>query len=168
MERAPHSPLLTTSAECPREVAQLETWSYMSSITEIMSAPRAQRSDALLQGGRRESLHDLARGLCLHHHHLAKDLPLASLRGGLRPGLQPDQAWDGEQARLPNLRRRDLGQAVNGLRAHRLLQLARSCKRVSNGHLGHRLACCHCCLHGSHVSGRFYVRTGAKECLFPC
>merc|ERR1712048_528657 len=107
--------------------------SYMSSIAEIMSALLAQRSDALLQGGRRESLHDPARGLCLHHHHLAKDLPLASLRGGLRPGLQPDQAWDGEQARLPNLRRRDLGQAVNGLRAHRLLQLTRSCKRVSNG-----------------------------------
>merc|ERR1719191_272272 len=89
--------------------------SYMSSIAELMSAPLAQRSDALLQGSRRESLHNLACGLCLHHHHLAKDLPLASLRGGLRPGLQPAQAWDGEQARLPDLLRRDLGQAVNEL-----------------------------------------------------
>merc|ERR1719499_2076122 len=135
---------------------------YMSSIAEIMPAPLAQRSDAVLQGGRRESLHDLARRLCLHHHDLAKDLPLASLRGGLRPELEPAQAREGEQARLHDLLRRDLGQAVNGLRAHRLLQLTRSCKRVSNRHLRHRLACC---LHGSHCSARCYVRTGAKVSL---
>merc|ERR1712066_357465 len=102
--------------------------SYMSPMAEIVLAPLAPRSDALLQGGSRESLHDLPRGLCLHHHHLAEDLPLASLGGGLGPGLQPAQAWEGEHARPPHLLRRDLGQAVNELRAHRLLKLARSGK----------------------------------------
>merc|ERR1719263_1128516 len=76
---------------------------YMSSLAEITLAPLAPCSDALLQGGCRESLNDLPRGLCLHHHHLAEDLPLASLRGGLRPGLQPAQAREGEQSRLPDL-----------------------------------------------------------------
>merc|ERR1712039_410108 len=97
---------------------------YVSSIPEITLAPLAPCSDAVLQGGRRESLNDLPRGLCLHHHHLAEDLPLASLRGGLRPGLQPAQAREREQARLPDLRSRDLGQADNELRAHRFLKLA--------------------------------------------
>merc|ERR1712137_1235204 len=114
----------------------------MSPIAEIMFALLAPCSDALLQGGSRESLHDRARGLCLHHHYLAEDLLLASLRGGLRPGLQPAQAWEGEDARLPNLRRRDLGQAVDELRAHRLLELARSGKRLGNRTLRHWLACC--------------------------
>merc|ERR1712014_252460 len=97
--------------------------SYMSPIEEIMLAPLAPFSDALLQGSSRERLHDLPRGLGLHHHYLAEDLPLASLRGRLRPGLQPAQAREGEDARLADLLRRDLGQAVNELRAHRLLQL---------------------------------------------
>merc|ERR1711976_957748 len=82
----------------------------MSPLAEIMSAPLALSSDALLQGSSRESLHYLPSGLCLHHHHLAEDLPLASLGGGLGPGLQPAQAWEGEQARLPHLLRRDLGE----------------------------------------------------------
>merc|ERR1712203_858057 len=120
-------------------------------------------SDAVLQGGSRESLDDLPRGLCLHHHYLAEDLLLASLRGGLRPGLQPAQAWEGEDASLPDLLRRDLGQAVNDLRAHRLLELALSGKRLGNRTLRHRLACCHG-LHGSHCSVRCSVRTGAKVC----
>merc|ERR1719203_2017772 len=89
-------------------------------------------SDALLQGSSRESLHDLPCGLCLHHHHLAEDLPLASLRGGLCPGLQPAQAGEGEQARLTDLLRRDLGQAVDELRAHGLLELTGRGKRLSN------------------------------------
>merc|ERR1719168_38310 len=119
--------------------------SYMSLIAEIMLAPLAPCSDALLQRGSRESLHDLPRGLCLYHHHLAEDLPLASLGGGLGPGLQPAQAGEGEHARLPDLLSRDLGQAVNELRAHRLLKLAGRGECVSNGTLGHRLACClHC------------------------
>merc|ERR1712137_781858 len=105
-----------------------------------MLVPLAPCSDALLQGSSWESLHDLPRGLGLHHHDLAEDLPLASLRGGLRPGLQPAQAWEGEDARLPDLLCRDLGQAVNDLRAHRLLELARSRERLGNGTLGHRLA----------------------------
>merc|ERR1712203_1213403 len=99
--------------------------SYMSPLAEVMSTPLAPCSDALLQGSSRESLHDLPCGLCLHHHYLAEDLPLASLRGRLRPGLQPAQAREGEEARLAHLLRRDLGQAVHDLRAHRLLQLAR-------------------------------------------
>merc|ERR1712050_290081 len=37
--------------------------SYLSPIAEIMLAPLAPCSDALLQGGSRESLHDLPRGL---------------------------------------------------------------------------------------------------------
>merc|ERR1711948_32337 len=98
--------------------------SYMSSMAEVMSTPLAPCSDALLQGGRRESLHDLPRGLCLHHHHLAEDLPPASLRSGLCPGLHPKQAREGEHARLLDLRSRDPGQAVNELRAHLLLKLA--------------------------------------------
>merc|ERR1740120_111701 len=130
------------------------TWvlSYMSLITEIFLAPLAPCSDALLQGSSRESLHDLPRRLCLHHHHLAEDFPLASLRSGLGPGLQPAQAGEGEQARLADLLRRDLGQAVNELRAHGLLKLTGSGKRLSNRTLGHRLACgggLHG-LHGSH------------------
>merc|ERR1712039_462233 len=126
--------------------------SYMSPIAEIMLAPLAPCSDALLQGRSRESLHDLPCGLGLHHHHLAEDLPLASLRGGLCPKLEPAQAGEGEQARLPNLLRHDLGQAVNDLRAHRLLELARSGERLGNGTLGHRLACRVHRLHGSHCS----------------
>merc|ERR1712203_3457 len=77
--------------------------SYMSPMAEVMLASLAPCSDALLQGSSRESLHDLPRGLCLHHHYLAEDLPLPSLRGRLRPGLQPEQAWDGEDARLDDL-----------------------------------------------------------------
>merc|ERR1719356_1520274 len=124
--------------------------SYMSPIAEIMLAPLARCSDALLDGGSWESLHDLARGLCLHHHNLAEDLLLASLSGGLHPGLQPAQAWKGEDARLPDLLRRNLGQAVNDLRAHRLLELARSRERLGNRTLGHRLACRLHRLHGGH------------------
>merc|ERR1712228_158353 len=75
--------------------------SYMSPMAEIILAPLAPCSDALLQGGSRESLHDLPRGLCLHHHHLAENLPLASLRGGFCPDLQPAQAGEGEEACLP-------------------------------------------------------------------
>merc|ERR1712039_908760 len=89
--------------------------SYMSPTAEVMLAPLAPCSDALLQCSSRESLHDLPRGLCLHHHYLAEDLPLASLSGRLRPGLQPAQAREREDARLADLLRRDLGQAVNEL-----------------------------------------------------
>merc|ERR1712014_32831 len=113
----------------------------MSSIAEITVAPLVPCSDALLQGSSRESLHNLARRLCLHHHHLAEDLPLASLRGRLRPGLQPAQSWDGEQARLPDLLRCNLSQAVNELRGHRLLELTRRGKRLSDRALRHGLAC---------------------------
>merc|ERR1719281_2294 len=84
--------------------------SYMSPRAENMLAPLAPCSDALLQGGSRESLHYLPRGLGLHHHHLTEDLPLASLSGGLCPGLQPAQAGEGEEACLPDLLGRDLGQ----------------------------------------------------------
>merc|ERR1719254_304283 len=97
---------------------------YMSPRAEIMLAPLAPCSDALLQGGSRESLHDLPRRLGLHHHHLAEDLLLASRRGGLGPDLKPAQAGEGEQARLSDLLRHDLGQAANDFRAHRLLELA--------------------------------------------
>merc|ERR1719254_197731 len=146
----------------PTRSGEAGVLSYTSPIAEIMLAPLAPRSDALLQGSSRESLHDLPRGLRLHHHHLAEDLPLASLRGGLGPGLQPAQAGEGEQARLPDLLRRNLGQAVDELRAHRLLQLARSGERLGNRTLGHRLACRLHRLHGSHLSVRCSVRTGAK------
>merc|ERR1719277_2406455 len=132
--------------------------SYMSAIAEIMLAPLAPCSDALLQGGSRESLHDLPRGLCLHHHDLAEDLPLASLRGGLCPGLQPAQAGEREHARLPDLLRCDLGQAVNELRANRLLELARSGKCLGNRTLSHRLASRLHRLHGSHLSARCPAR----------
>merc|ERR1712064_253137 len=113
----------------------------MKLIAEVMLAPLAPCSDAFLQGSSRESLHDLPLGLGLHHHYLAEDLLLASLRGRLRPGLQPAQAREGEEARLADLLRRDLGQAVNELRAHRLLQLARSGECLGNPALRHRLAC---------------------------
>merc|ERR1712019_102152 len=124
--------------------------SYMKLVAEIMLAPLASSSDALLQGSSRESLHDLPRGLGLHHHYLAEDLLLASLRGRLRPGLQPAQAREGEEARLADLLRRDLGQAVDQLRAHRLLQLARSGKCLGNRPLSHWLACGRRRLHGTH------------------
>merc|ERR550537_1316191 len=139
--------------------------SYMSAIAEIMLAPLAPCSDALLQGSSRESLHDLPRGLCLHHHDLAEDLPLASLRGRLRPELKPAQAWEGEEARLDDLLRRDLGQAVNDLRAHRLLQLARSGKCIGNRTLSHGLACGLHRLHGSHFL-RDALRAQELRCVF--
>merc|ERR1712203_696503 len=124
--------------------------SYMSPMAEIMLAPLAPCSDALLQGSSRESLHDLPSGLGLHHHYLAEDLPLASLRGRLRPELKPAQAREGKDTCLDDLLRRDLGQAVNELRAHRLLELARSCKCLGNRTLRHRLSCRLHRLHRSH------------------
>merc|ERR1711979_148545 len=105
---------------------------HKSPLAEIMLAPLAPCSDALLQGSSRESLHDRPSRLCLHHHYLAEDLPLASLRGRLRPELKPAQAREGKDTCLDDLLRRDLGQAVNELRARRLLQLARSCKCLGN------------------------------------
>merc|ERR1719378_1044880 len=57
-------------------------------------------SDALLKGSQREGLDDLFRWLRLHHHHLAKDLLLASLCGRLDPRLQLEEAGDREGARL--------------------------------------------------------------------
>merc|ERR1719343_451208 len=136
--------------------------SYMSPTAEIMLPPLAPCSDAVLQGSSRESLHDLPRGLCLHHHHLAEDLPLASLRGRLHPGLDPAQARECEEARLADFRCRDLGQAVNELRACRLLQLARSSKCLGNRTLCHRLARRLHRLHGSHCPPRYSVRAGLK------
>merc|ERR1719343_1720518 len=138
--------------------------SYMSPMAEIMLVPLAPCSDAILQGSSRESLHDLPRGLCLHHHYLAEHLPLASLRGRLHPRLQPAQAREGEDARLADLLRRDLGQAVNELRAHRLLKLARSGECLGNRTLRHRLACRLHRLHGSHFPQECYVCAGVKEC----
>merc|ERR1711862_265318 len=123
---------------------------YMKLMAEIMLAPLASCSDALLQGSSRESLNDLPRGPCLRHHYLAEDLLLASLRGRLRPGLQPAQAREGEDACLADLLRRDLRQAVNDLRAHRLLELARRGKCLGNRTLSHRLACRLHRLHGGH------------------
>merc|ERR1719420_1836394 len=87
-----------------------------SSGTWSVLAPLAPCSDALLQGGRRESLHDLPRRLCLYHHHLAEDLPLTRLRGGLSPRLQTAQSREGEHARLRALLRGDLREAVDDLR----------------------------------------------------
>merc|ERR1712190_476506 len=51
---------------------------------------------AVLDGLGGECLHDLLRRLRLHHHYLAEDLPLASLRRRLRPGLEAAQARKGE------------------------------------------------------------------------
>merc|ERR1712187_602372 len=139
--------------------------SYMSPTAEVMLAPLAPCSDALLQRSSREGLHDLPRGLGLHHHYLAEDLPLAGLRGRLRPGLQPAQAREGEDARLADLLRRDLGQAVNDLRAHRLPELARSGECLGNRPLRHGLACRLHRLHGSHFPPRCFVRTGVQVCV---
>merc|ERR1719356_1831536 len=44
-------------------------------------------SDAVLEGGHREGLHDRLRRLRLDHHNLAEDLTLARLRGRLLAGF---------------------------------------------------------------------------------
>merc|ERR1712060_576169 len=84
---------------------------------------RRMDSDAVLDGLRREGLHDLARGLRLHNTNLAEHLALAGLRRWLRPGLDPAKAGQHEDTRLRHLLGRQLRQAVDRLRAHRLLQL---------------------------------------------
>merc|ERR1712051_949121 len=53
-------------------------------------------SDAGLQGRNWERLDNLIRGLGLDNGHLAEDLPLAGLGGGLHAGLDAAQAGDGE------------------------------------------------------------------------
>merc|ERR1712050_555805 len=80
---------------------------------------------AVLDGLGGECLHDLLRRLRLHHHHLAKDLPLASLCRRLRPGLEAAQARKGEDASLLHLGRGNRCEAVQHRRALGLLQLAR-------------------------------------------
>merc|ERR1712187_588305 len=92
-------------------------------------------SQAVLDGLGRECLHDPLRRLRLHHHYLAKDLPLASLRRRLRPGLEAAQARKGEDAGLLHLGRGVRCETVQHLRALGLLQLAGCRKLLSNGAL---------------------------------
>merc|ERR1712187_661479 len=107
---------------------------------------------AVLDGFGGECLHDLLRRLRLHHHYLAKDLPLASLRRRLRPGLEAAQARKREDAGLLHLGRGDRCETVQHLRALGLLQLASCRNLLSNGalpdgllrHALHALHRCHC------------------------
>merc|ERR1719168_421551 len=92
-------------------------------------------SEAVLDGLGGECLHDLLRGLRLHHHYLAEDLPLAGLSRRLRPGLEAEHARKGEDAGLLHLGRGDRRETVQHLRALRLLQLAGCRKLLSNGAL---------------------------------
>merc|ERR1712014_381601 len=86
------------------------------------------RSDAVLEGLHGVRLHDLPRGLGLHHYHLAEDLTLARLRRRLRAGLDPAQAGHSEDPSLGHLLRSDLRQAADDLHAHGLLQLTLVCQ----------------------------------------
>merc|ERR1711948_154223 len=56
--------------------------------------------------------------------HLAEDLPLAGLGGGLHAGLDAAQAGEGEDACLLHLGSADLSELVEDLGGHGLLQLA--------------------------------------------
>jgi len=96
-------------------------------------------SEAVLDRLGGECLHYLARGLSLHHADLAEDLALAGLGRRLRPGLQPAEAGQIEDARLGHLLGRQLGQAVDDAGAHGLLQLARGGQGLGDGALGHGL-----------------------------
>merc|ERR1712070_1065737 len=81
-------------------------------------------SDAILEGLHGEGLHDLARRLGLHHHHLAEDLALASLSRRLRARLDLAQPRKSEDTSAGHFLARDLRQAADHLRADGLLQLA--------------------------------------------
>merc|ERR1712060_158260 len=90
-------------------------------------------SQAVLDALGGERLHDLLRRLRLHHHHLAKDLPLASLCRRLRPGLEAAQARKGKDAGLLHLGCGNLCEAVQHRGALGLLQLAGCRELLSNG-----------------------------------
>merc|ERR1719337_63536 len=129
------------SAEFPRETDEQGTSCCLRSYNS---------SDALLQGGKRECLHDLPGWLRLHHAHLSEDLPLASFGGRLRAGLDLEQPGDHEDARLGDLLRGNLAQAADELRALRPLQLVLAGKLLGQGALGHGLGGG---LHGRHLAG---------------
>merc|ERR1712032_612962 len=75
-------------------------------------------SDAGFQGRNGERLHNLLRGLGLDNGHLAEDLPLAGLGGGLHAGLDAAQAGEGEDACLLHLGSADLSELVEDLGGH--------------------------------------------------
>merc|ERR1719491_2060736 len=84
------------SRKSPLTGPLLQAQCGLSTTPTAQAMPRC--SDALLQSCNAECL-DHGRGrLCLHHHHLAENLPLASLGGWLLAGLQHAQAGDGELA----------------------------------------------------------------------
>merc|ERR1712146_555434 len=98
--------VLTASADGPRE---------MASTGILGQLPPLRRSSSKRKG---EGLHDLPCRLRLDHDHLAEDLPLACLRGGLRACLDLDEPRDCEDAGLDNLLRNDFRKAIDDLCRH--------------------------------------------------
>merc|ERR1740121_2361786 len=95
-------------------------------------------SDASLESSDGEGLDHLLRGLSFDHDHLAEDFPLAGLRGGLHPRLDPAQARESEDASLDHFLRRDITKAADELRAHGLLELALRGERLRESAHGRR------------------------------
>merc|ERR1719476_282596 len=104
-------------------------------VLRMASSPRAKTqppqggsslSNARLQGSNWERLHDLPGWLRLHHDHLAENLPLPSLGGGLHARLDPAQTRECEKASALYFFRANLCNAAQHFRNHCLFQLALS------------------------------------------
>merc|ERR1711924_230659 len=80
-------------------------------------------SDLGLERSNWESLDDSPGWLCLHLHFLTKGHPHSCLGGRLDTCLNPAEAWDGEDASLLHLCRRECGQALKEACAHLCLHL---------------------------------------------
>merc|ERR1719150_2331035 len=127
-----------------------KAWSACLWNVHMHTCLRNGDSNALLQRSHSEGLDNLLGWLCFHHHHLAKHLPLASLRRGLRLHLQHREAWDGELASGFDFLRGYGCETSKRLLAICRFQAGGCCDRRCDARLGHGRH-----LHGSlrcHVS----------------
>merc|ERR1719491_1417479 len=146
------------SRKSPLTGPLLQAQCGLSTAPTAQAMPQVLRcSDALLKSCNTECL-DHGRGrLCLHHHHLAENLPLASLGGRLLAGLQHAQAGYGELTILLHLVGGQLCKAVECLPAHSWLQLCGLSKRCRDARLAHGHNALHrsCLSTGSHVVEKY-------------
>merc|ERR1719150_260101 len=98
------------------------------------------QSNALLQGGHWEGLHNCLCRLCLHDLHLAEDLALPSLGCRLDPGFDHANPWNRELTRFLHLCCCNSCQGGEKFRALRLLEFSRCCQCLCKCTFGHGLA----------------------------